>query len=424
MLITCPCQHLKQEVKCNASKSSEGSTTKTLKCDDECARLERNRRLALALNVDPATHKDDHIPYSTQTLTMFAESIKWAQTQEREFRVFATDENEKRLRFKPMPNHQRAFLHSLAEDFGLDHESLDPEPHRHVFVLKTPRFVSAPNKTLAECLRIRNQAAALVAASSVVAPSKKAPMVFEPFNAFLLINPRFGLTIEEVRADLHTTLSSAPSLKFDISFLPSEQVALKASSTTHLPSSAIEAHLKSLKPSLTSQISATRLAVDVRLCTLDTSLNILHLQDDTSHDASGGWSQVAAKAAVGPRMAPRLEGVGAKSSFTVLGRGEAKKKKEREEKERRERQQSVVEDWEEAVRKEEEGEMEKDRAKTEAETLEKVADCGQAEMSHESEVHEDRVKDGILATPGDSKALEGASLPKEGLDSEEQSAQE
>ena len=420
-------------MKCNASKSSEGNTTKTLKCDDECARLERNRRLALALNVDPTAHKDDHIPYSTQTLTMFAEGIKWAQTQEREFRVFATDENEKRLRFKPMPNHQRAFIHSLAEDFGLDHESLDPEPHRHVFVLKTPRFVSAPNKTLAECLRIRNQAAALTAAASASLPSKKAqPTIFEPFNAFLLTNPRFGLTIEEVRADLHTTLSYTPSLKFDISFLPSEQVALKASSTTHLPSSTIETHLKSLKPSLTSQVTATRLAADVRLCTLDNSLNILYLQDDTSHGASGGWSQVAAKAAVGPRTAPRLEGVGSKSSFTVLGRGEARKKKEREEKERRERQGSVVEDWEEAVRKEEEGEMEmekekekeKERVKAEEETLREGEDSGQVNAGHVTDVSDNRLKDDISATPEDSNALGGASVPKEAPHSEEELTQE
>ena len=124
MLITCECQHLKQEIKCNASKTSEGNSKKTLSCDDECARLARNQRLALALNVDPEAHKDDHIPYSTETLKIFRESVKWAQTQEREFRVFAADDSEKRLRFKPMPDHQRRFLHLLSEDFGFDSESM------------------------------------------------------------------------------------------------------------------------------------------------------------------------------------------------------------------------------------------------------------------------------------------------------------
>ncbi|KAI4133307.1 MAG: hypothetical protein LQ347_002234, partial [Umbilicaria vellea] len=163
MIITCDCQHLKQEIRCNASKSSEGNGKKTLKCDEECARLERNRRLALALNIDPEAHKDDHIPYSAETLRMFQEHVKWAQTQEREFRVFAADEAERRLRFKPMPANQRAFIHALADDFGFDSESMDPEPHRHVAIFKTPKFVTAPMKTLAECVRIRTT----VEASSV-----------------------------------------------------------------------------------------------------------------------------------------------------------------------------------------------------------------------------------------------------------------
>lgn len=124
MLITCDCQHLKQEIKCNASKLSEGNSKKSLTCDDECARLARNQRLALALNIDPEAHKDDHIPYSSATLKLFRENVKWAQIQEREFRVFAADESEKRLRFKPMPAHQRQFLHLLSEDFGFDSESM------------------------------------------------------------------------------------------------------------------------------------------------------------------------------------------------------------------------------------------------------------------------------------------------------------
>ena len=60
-----------------------------------------------------------------------------------------------RLRFKPMQANQRAFIHALAEDYGLDSESQDPEPHRHVCIFKTPRFVSAPMKTLSQCVAIK-----------------------------------------------------------------------------------------------------------------------------------------------------------------------------------------------------------------------------------------------------------------------------
>merc|ERR1711939_596869 len=168
--VTCECQNQKQAIKCLASKSSPGNSKKTLDCNEECLRLQRNAKLAAALNIDPATHTDDHIPYSTTTLSFFADHQKFGQQYEREFRVFAADDTEKRLRFKPMQPHQRAFIHALAEDFGLDSESQDPEPHRHVCIFKTPRFVSSPMKTLSQCVKIR---AAPVAEASVSKPLVK-----------------------------------------------------------------------------------------------------------------------------------------------------------------------------------------------------------------------------------------------------------
>ena len=354
MFVTCECQHLKQEVKCNASKTSEGNTRKSLDCDDECARLARNRKLALALNIDPEAHKDDHIPYSNDTLRMFRENVKWGQTQEREIRVFAADEFEKRLRFKPMPSHQRTFLHSLAEDFGFDSESMDPEPHRHVAVFKTPRFVMAPMKTLAESLRIRTSAEA--SSASVADTQRKLQTDNEIYNGFLLSNPRFGLTLEELRADCAACLDSTPGLSYDISFLPSEEIVIKArpaSSSTVISSAAIEVAIKVLKTPLSASISSKHLATSTQLCALDNSLNITRREmDDPANN--GGWSQVAAKAAA-PRTAPRLTGVGEKSVYTVLGSKlrDAKKKKQEMKKAK---ESEVVDDWEEEMRKQEEAE--------------------------------------------------------------------
>lgn len=354
MFITCECQHSKQEVKCNASKTSEGNTRKSLECDDECARLARNRKLALALNVDPEAHKDDHIPYSNNTLKMFRENIKWAQTQEREIRVFAADEAEKRLRFKPMPPHHRTFLHSLSEDFGFDSESMDPEPYRHVAVFKTPRFVMAPMKTLAESVRIRTSAETSIA--PVAETRKKLQASNEIYNGFLLSNPRFGLTLEELRVDCAASLDSTPGLSYDISFLPSEEIVIKArptSSSTVISSSAIEVAIKALKIPLSASISSRHLATSIQLCALDSSLNVTRREmDDPTNN--GGWSQVAAKAAA-PRTAPRQTGIGEKSVYTVLGSKlrDAKKKKEGM---KAKESEIVVDDWEEEMRKQEEAE--------------------------------------------------------------------
>ena len=351
MLITCECQHLKQEIKCNASKTSEGNSKRSLTCDDECARLARNQRLALALNIDPEAHKDDHIPYSSETLRMFRENVKWAQTQEREFRVFAADESEKRLRFKPMAAHQRAFLHSLSEDFGFDSESMDPEPHRHVAIFKTPKFVMAPMKTLSECIRIRAVAEAAIPTTTEF--QRKLQSNNAPLNGFLLVRPRFGLTVEELRSDLSQILGTAWALAFDISFLPSEEIVIKArpsTPSTTISDDAIAASLRSIKPSLASTVASKRLAHSIQLCALDPSLNILRKESDTGPD-SAGWSQVAAKAAA-PRTAPTLTAMGERSVYTVLGSKlrDAKKKREEEKK----TQEIVVDDWEEEMRKEEE----------------------------------------------------------------------
>ena len=337
-------------MKCGASKNSEGNTAKTLDCNDECARLERNRRLAVALNIDQSTHIDggDHIPYSTETLNLFAEGVKFGQTQEREFRVFATSPDEKRLRFKPMQARQRSFIHALAEDFGMDSESMDPEPHRHVMVWKTPRFVSAPNKTLAEALRIR-QAQRSANASANVSDNegpKKGDTTrasTEPYNGFVIANPKFGLTIDELKTEVNKLLHSGMSMTFDIEFLPNEEVVLKAVSRT-LNGLELQQALQGLRSQVVTAISAKTYG-RAELCATDTSLNILRRECDAP--SGDGWSKVAAKKAA-PRIMVSAEGSrGSSNLFSALGDGKvtfAKKKPEKV----KPKKEAVVEDWEAA----------------------------------------------------------------------------
>ncbi|KAL2351746.1 hypothetical protein BJ546DRAFT_918700 [Cryomyces antarcticus] len=349
IFVTCQCQNLKQEMRCAASRTSEGNNSKSLPCNDECTALARKRQIALALSINPETHVDggDHIPYASETLSLYQrENAQWAQTQEKEFRIFALDTEAKRLRFKPMPPSQRAFLHALADDYGLDSESMDPEPHRHVAVFKTPRFVAAPNKTLSECVRIRQLQRASAAPADDALPQqqrKRAGNEFgEPYNAFLITNPRFGLTVDEIRAELATVTTITD---FAIEFLPSEEVVLKPSST--LASHALATHLSALKPSLATALAAKGLGT-LQLAAADASLNILRREADDAADARDGWSRVAAKAAAPRRVVQYGSGVGSTNGFAALTGQKvtfARKKAE-----------SVVEDWEAAEAAEEERE--------------------------------------------------------------------
>ena len=155
--VTCSCGRLRQERRCNAAKAvmSKGQVQQPerlpsltpLNCDDECARLERNRSLASALGVDinqtttVQAFTSTNLPYSTETLDQYlklASSVPLStlQTYESNLHSLATDTSNRSIRFQPAKSTLRSFAHSLASDWGFVTESHDPEPHRHVFVLK------------------------------------------------------------------------------------------------------------------------------------------------------------------------------------------------------------------------------------------------------------------------------------------------
>ncbi|KAF2759377.1 hypothetical protein EJ05DRAFT_492666 [Pseudovirgaria hyperparasitica] len=355
ILITCPCMQLKKETRCNATKTNGGNNKKELDCNDECARLERNRKLAAALNIDPETHSDDHVPYSSDTLNMYLANSIWAYAQEKEFRMFAADAEARRLRFKPMQAPQRAFIHCLAEDFGLDSESMDPEPHRHVLIFKTPRFIMAPMKTLAESARIRQRQRSTVSTAAKIIAQPAAPIirqnasntVDEPYNGFVLTNARFALTAEELRSALKTVMDPKSGVIFDITFLPNEDVVLKAASRTLIEHD-LEVYLRSVKPGVARTVSNQRLG-SIELCRLDPSSNITRRESDIT--SNGGWSQVAAKANSTGRFVRQVPVIGSASSFTVLSLSSRNKKLPVSK-----REESIVDDWEAAESLEEEKE--------------------------------------------------------------------
>ena len=349
ILVTCECQRIKQEAKCNASRNGEGNLKKTIKCDDECARLQRNQLLASALHIDP-DRQDDHVPYSADTLNMYQRNSTWAAAQEKILRLFAANLEEKRMRFKPMQRQQRAFIHSLAEDFGLDTESMDPEPHRHVALFKTPRFVMAPMKTLADCVRIRQRERATAATTARTTTTYIPPVhpkrnqTADPYNGFLITNPRFALTIEEIVAVLRTTMSrTSHPLELEVAFLPSEEVSLKPPIAARVSVSErdIQNMLESIKTALSTAFVAESIG-RLQLVRTDASLNVQRRECD---DAPGaGWSQIAKGAPV--RRAPQNAPFGQKSGFAVLSLPRKSKKEKIE----------IAEDWEVEEEKEEERE--------------------------------------------------------------------
>jgi len=368
-MITCDCQRKKEEVRCNARGGIPelADRLSSLKCDDECARLDRNRSLAAALHIAD-DHSDDHVPYSTATLKMYLEDVNWAHAQEELLREFAADPNERRLRFKPMKPPQRAFIHNMAEDFGFDGESVDPEPHRHVMLFKTPKFVSAPMKTLQQAARIKRAALNIGAPIHSVPSSansggegttSRSHQLEHHWNGLLLTEPRFALTESELQAHLK---KSAPTTLFDVHFLAGgEQLILLPTDSSRQDSRQLAELLETLEFRIAAEIKKHGLAKGVSLGVFETSSVreplLIHQKDGKEatlkNSTAGGWSQVAAKGSA-PARAPQVQPVGQRPMYTVLGSRLAEAKKKKQDKESKLRKQAeVVDDWEQEVERDE-----------------------------------------------------------------------
>ncbi|RBA10957.1 hypothetical protein FPRO05_05546 [Fusarium proliferatum] len=282
------------------STSNPTPSRPDIRCDEECERLDRNRRLAAALNIDPASHTNDHIPFSDNTLKLYKQMPSWGDAQESQFRVFAANKDEVRLRYEPMKNQSRQFLHLLAEDFGFESKSEDYDIHRSVLVWKSDKFVSAPTKTLAQCVKIRATQAAEAAAAAAIRPPSPPILETEPFNALVLTEPRFGLTIEEVNAALEPDLTPMQGFRFKVDFL-NEEVLIKASVSysAFLTPAPMEKSLEILKPRIEQTIRREKLAESVLLCHSDAN-GAISRREVTLRAGTGGWSAVAGRAASRP----------------------------------------------------------------------------------------------------------------------------
>ncbi|XP_017262302.1 transcriptional repressor NF-X1 [Kryptolebias marmoratus] len=127
-----------------------------LECDQDCATLERNRRLAEALQID--SNSD---PFNVRSASAYSDSLKEDARKDLKF-VSDVEEEIKNLVdlvnkgkqpkrsycFPPMNREHRKILHELAEAYGVESASYDSEPKRNVVVTAHKGKASCPNSTL------------------------------------------------------------------------------------------------------------------------------------------------------------------------------------------------------------------------------------------------------------------------------------
>ncbi|XP_044196007.1 transcriptional repressor NF-X1 [Thunnus albacares] len=127
-----------------------------LECDQECATLERNKRLAEALQIDSSSD-----PFNVRSTSVYSDSLKEDARKDLKF-VTEVEEEIKNLAelankgkqakrshcFPPMNREHRKIIHELAEVYGVESVSYDSEPKRNVVITAHKGKSVCPNSTL------------------------------------------------------------------------------------------------------------------------------------------------------------------------------------------------------------------------------------------------------------------------------------
>ncbi|KAK7010253.1 protein shuttle craft [Biomphalaria glabrata] len=132
-------------------------SNKRLECDSNCAMLERNRRLALALEIkNPDLQAKLGNPAFTEFLKDYAKkNLKFASNVEKNLNTLVQSakqslQSSRSFAFQSMNRDQRRFVHELAEFYGCQTQSYDSEPNKNVVATAQKEKCWLPNVTLTQ----------------------------------------------------------------------------------------------------------------------------------------------------------------------------------------------------------------------------------------------------------------------------------
>ncbi|RCH91040.1 FKBP12-associated protein, partial [Rhizopus stolonifer] len=231
---SCKCGQNTMEIPCNATAESTGSK-KLLECNDFCAKVLRNRRLAMALDIKrddygtPSLSVDDLGYYDDSLRDFYNENRAWCRSMEMSLIELARDTAKKTSHLRPMKSEYRQFIHRYAVHFNIATEAIDAEPKRSVILRKTLGPCRIPPILLSKAIANpalnrppQNLEAAL--AGDVPKTTK------QPVNAIYLSDMSFGLTKIELDAEL------VPLLKLGEDSVPFESTWVNENDAVVVPS--------------------------------------------------------------------------------------------------------------------------------------------------------------------------------------------
>uniref|UniRef100_UPI00398F0B0A transcriptional repressor NF-X1 isoform X3 n=1 Tax=Pristiophorus japonicus TaxID=55135 RepID=UPI00398F0B0A len=149
--------HLGDSVEISRLISKKEMKQTRLECDQECATMERNRRVADALNINPASDpfhmRSLGSKYSDSLKEDARKDLKFVTEVEEEMKALVEAVNkgkqQKKSRcYPPMNRDHRRIIHELAEVYGVESVSYDSEPKRNVVITAVKGKSVCPNASL------------------------------------------------------------------------------------------------------------------------------------------------------------------------------------------------------------------------------------------------------------------------------------
>ncbi|KAL1921835.1 uncharacterized protein VTP21DRAFT_10477 [Calcarisporiella thermophila] len=247
VLAICQCGRLKKEVKCGAYAGVKPANTQPLPCDDSCMLAERNKRLAMALEIDENKRSTDPASggwglgapeYEELLVSTCRSNLEWVKRIENMLADFLLHQPQKPvLNLPPMKGPQRKFIHELCAHYRLQTESVDVDPYRSVVVRKRSDSI-IPSVLLSQAAfsTTRKRSSSSTLASTEAAGGEildlKSLSGKPPVNALYLADLAFGITQDELTHKLAPAFTREGGVKYSIRWVADDDAAIVFDAST------------------------------------------------------------------------------------------------------------------------------------------------------------------------------------------------
>ncbi|KAG0338902.1 FKBP12-associated protein [Podila horticola] len=259
---SCKCGTLTKETACLATKENPyDGKPKIIKCNDYCLIAERNKRVAIALDIDESAKSGPRTPeYADHILDFVLANMDFTLKLEKQLADWVTDESKPILYLQPMKGPRRKFTHELVAHYNVMSESVDVEPYRSV-TIRRKLNTSVPGLLASQACRQKRTSGQVLSTGVGVEQLRKSA-VKEPVNAIYLHELVFGLTRLELAEQLVPVFGS---VKYGLRWLTDDDAVLIPHPGS-MQMDEFESLLVSLRSGIKTVASMGKLCDRVELC--------------------------------------------------------------------------------------------------------------------------------------------------------------